>query len=198
MDRTQKNVQRDVQTIREICSITYGRFHPLTTHQAAIEAWVQKTKACCYSPPMPWQILLDDEGTLDLKIATELYISQRAPFYKQTRLKGTFLRHVCVAGKNITEASIILEDNVSYPLHCYMGLEINEKLNIPLMTLSHIRFCFNKDAHIDVLETTGLDVYPNVYEGMIENTYEQPIFFGPDKSLCIFKGHVRYAKDVCS
>tara|TARA_Y100000310_G_scaffold343521_1_gene451598 strand:- start:12509 stop:13168 length:660 start_codon:yes stop_codon:yes gene_type:complete len=203
MDQTQRDVQKDVQTIREICNSSEyfnSVIHPSFNQQEnAIEAWVRKTYEEHAITPMPWQILLDDQGTriLNLKVATKLYMSGTVPHH--TVFAGNFLEHLCFEGKNITKAFIDFEDDVTghvcYPLTVTASGEVDEVLNAPLK-LSKVNFRFNGGARVHFAKNTSLIVPKNVYEAMIESTYEEPIYFGPDQSLCIFEGHIRYARDV--
>tara|TARA_Y100000310_G_scaffold343521_1_gene451597 strand:- start:11859 stop:12497 length:639 start_codon:yes stop_codon:yes gene_type:complete len=198
MDQTQRDVQRhDVQTICKICNHNGILIPPFNKHEVAIEAWIQETIEGRATTPMPWQILLDGQGTrtLNLEVATKLYMSGLIPSY--VTFAGSFLEHMWFKGENITEAFMDFMDDVtvSYPLTITGSNEINEVLNAPLI-LSKVDFRFNEGARIHLVKNESLKVPSNVYKGMIESTHEEPIFFGRDQSLCIFEGHVRYTEDV--
>ncbi len=149
----ERDVQRDVETIRKICNNTSVLPVP-TYYEAFIHEWVHKTRAGSKTLPMPWQILLDDQGTrtLDLDIACKLYTPR-------LNYLGNFLTHVCVHGQCITEAFIIFKDDetghVSYPLLLtdspIYGPCIDEALNVPWI---NVEFRFNDDARIIHFENT--------------------------------------------
>tara|TARA_Y100000310_G_scaffold343521_1_gene451595 strand:- start:9165 stop:10478 length:1314 start_codon:yes stop_codon:yes gene_type:complete len=210
MDQTQRDVQRDVQTIREICDKTKNTervvFPPLTEHETAITGWIQETRAGCSTHPMPWQILLDDQGTLDLKVASTLYQAQVGAL-TLTEFKGSFLTHIDMWGENITKAFVIFKDHVTgddvlYPLtvivshNLYGRCLIDEILYVPLMAPNRIDIYFNTDARLLYARNESLMVPSNVYGDMIQSTYEEPIFFGRNQSLCIFEGHLCQSVNV--
>ena len=183
--------QKDIQVLRDICTKAKKAGKDVTM----IPALSFETH------PMPWQILLDDQTrTLNLEIANALYMTRPITSLTQP-CQGSFLTSIDLHGLNITEAFIKFEDAVTgdvfYPLPITEldgACTIKEVVNIPLLRQSEMYFCIN--GQVRIRSVKSLSVPTTVRDGMIKNAYEKPIFFGRDRSLCIFKGHVRYAKDV--